>query len=166
MRRDIQLEHQGRHGTASRHRAPSPSATGAAIPQTVALVANTLASFYVDEEPEGPRAAGQRHHGVPQTGDRRDQEAARRAGASGQRVQEALRGRAPQQMQANLATLEVLNTQLRLNSDNQVRAVERRQALLAQLAEADSFPQALAPRAAPRLAPSRRRFTSRGSSRS
>ena len=48
-------------------------------------------------------------------------------------------GELPQQMQANLATLEALNTQLRLNSDNQVRAVERREALTAQLAEAASF---------------------------
>ena len=45
-------------------------------------------------------------------------------------------GELPQQMQANLATLETLNTQLRLNSDNQIRAAERREALTAQLAEA------------------------------
>ena len=62
-------------------------------------------------------------------------------------------GELPQQMQANLATLEALNTQLRLNSDNQVRAVERRQALVAQLAEAESFPQALAAPGAPAAGP-------------
>ena len=60
-------------------------------------------------------------------------------------------GELPQQMQANLATLEALNTQLRLNSDNQVRAMERRQALAAQLAEAESFAAgARGRRAAPR----------------
>ena len=72
-------------------------------------------------------------------------------------------------MQANLATLEALNTQLRLNSDNQIRAVERRQALLAQLAEAEAFPQPLAVvgvPGGPAPAQSRRRSTSRGSSRS
>ena len=45
-------------------------------------------------------------------------------------------------MQANLATLESLNTQLRLNSDNQIRAAERRDSLTALLAEAASSPQA------------------------
>ncbi len=45
-------------------------------------------------------------------------------------------GELPQQMQANLATLENLNTQLRLNSDNQIRAAERRDSLSALLAEA------------------------------
>ena len=47
-------------------------------------------------------------------------------------------GELPQQMQANLATLENLNIQLRLTSDNQIRAAERRDALTALLAEAAS----------------------------
>ena len=50
-------------------------------------------------------------------------------------------GELPQQMQANLAAMENLNTQLRLNSDNQIRAVERRDSLAALLAEAASSPQ-------------------------
>ena len=50
-------------------------------------------------------------------------------------------GELPQQMPANLATLEGLHVQLRLNSDNQLRASERRETLKAQLAEAASTPQ-------------------------
>src|SRR5438128_761444 len=51
-------------------------------------------------------------------------------------------GELPQQMQANLASLESLNTQLRLASDNLLRAAERRESLTALLAEAASSPQA------------------------
>ena len=43
----------------------------------------------------------------------------------------------PQQQAANLATLERLNAQLRLNSDNQLRAMERRERLLKHLADLD-----------------------------
>jgi succinoglycan biosynthesis transport protein ExoP len=42
-------------------------------------------------------------------------------------------------METNLATLERLHAQLRLNADNQTRATERRQALSNQLAEAESL---------------------------
>jgi len=49
-------------------------------------------------------------------------------------------GELPQQMEANLATLERLHAQLRLNADSQTRAAERRQALASQLAEAQTLP--------------------------
>ena len=42
-------------------------------------------------------------------------------------------GELPQQMQANLAGLESLNAQLRMNNDNQVRLLERRGQLATQL---------------------------------
>jgi uncharacterized protein involved in exopolysaccharide biosynthesis len=50
-------------------------------------------------------------------------------------------------MDANLATLERLHAQLRLNADNQTRAAERRQALSSQLAETESLlaPAPMAP---------------------
>src|SRR5438132_14199252 len=48
----------------------------------------------------------------------------------------------PQQRQSNLASLKSLNTQLRLASDNLLRAAERRESLTALLAEAASSPQA------------------------
>lgn len=44
-------------------------------------------------------------------------------------------GELPQQVAANLASLERLNTQLRLNGDNQVRAMDRRDRLEKDLAE-------------------------------
>ncbi|HEX6030470.1 MAG TPA: hypothetical protein VFY90_03490 [Tepidiformaceae bacterium] len=45
-------------------------------------------------------------------------------------------GELPQQLQGNLATLESLNAQLRINSDNQTRLAERRDQLAGQLAQA------------------------------
>jgi polysaccharide chain length determinant protein (PEP-CTERM system associated) len=50
-------------------------------------------------------------------------------------------GELPQQMPANLATLEALQAQLRLNSDNQLRASDRRESLNTQLTAAASMPQ-------------------------
>jgi len=48
-------------------------------------------------------------------------------------------GELPQQMEANLATLERLQMQLRLNADGQTRAQERRSFLSAQLSETGSL---------------------------
>src|SRR5204862_3243051 len=44
-------------------------------------------------------------------------------------------GELPQQVEANLASLERLNTQLRLNGENQLRAMDRRERLEKELAE-------------------------------
>src|SRR5262249_38457009 len=48
-------------------------------------------------------------------------------------------GELPQQMEPNLAALDRLQSQLRLNADNQPRAMERRASLVGQLAEADAL---------------------------
>lgn len=53
------------------------------------------------------------------------------------RFKERYMGELPQQMQANLATLEQLNGQLRLNNDSQVQVSERRAALAKQLQESE-----------------------------
>ena len=92
-------------------------------------------------EPEGSRAAGRRDHRVPEmqiaeTKKRLDEQE-RRVGDFKQRHS----GELPEQMLANLATLEALNAQFRLSSDNQIRAVERREAVAAEVAEAESFRQ-------------------------
>src|SRR5262249_56109185 len=50
-------------------------------------------------------------------------------------------GELPQQMQTNLAMMDNLNQQLRLNSDNQTRVIERRDSITGLLAEAASSPQ-------------------------
>jgi protein tyrosine kinase modulator len=57
-------------------------------------------------------------------------------------------GELPEQVAANLASLERLNTQLRLNGDNQIRAMDRRERLEKQLADAASAPAPAAARPA------------------
>ncbi|MCI0410107.1 MAG: hypothetical protein L0191_16380 [Acidobacteria bacterium] len=140
MRRDIKLDlkavaAEGRGGATI---AFSLSYLGS-DPQTVALVTNTLASFYIEEnlKVRERQAAGTAEFLRVQL-----QEVKQRLDEQERRVSEFKKryiGELPQQMQANLATLEGLNVQLRLNSDNQIRAMDRREALAKQLAEADSF---------------------------
>ena len=142
MRKDIKLELKT---TDTKGR---PSATTAFAlsylgpdPRTVALVTNTLASLYIEEnlklrERQSAGTANFLKVQLDETRKRLDELEAR--------VSEFKRrhmGELPQQMPANLATLEGLHVQLRLNSDNQLRASERRETLKAQLAEAASTPQ-------------------------
>jgi polysaccharide chain length determinant protein (PEP-CTERM system associated) len=108
-------------------------------PQTVALVANALASFYIEENLKASerQAAGTTEFLKAQLADTR-----KRLDEQEHRVSEFRRrhlGELPQQLQANLQTVDMLNNQLRLASDNQVRAAERRVAIATQLAEAESF---------------------------
>jgi len=143
MRKDIKLELKT---TDTKGR---PSATTAFAlsyrgpdPQTVALVTNTLASFYIEEnlkvrERQATGTADFLKVQLTETRKRLDELEARVS-----EFRKRYLGELPQQMQANLATLENLNNQLRLTSDNQIRAAERRDSLTALLAEAASSPQA------------------------
>jgi polysaccharide chain length determinant protein (PEP-CTERM system associated) len=143
MRRDIKLElkttdsKEGRSATT----AFALSYRGS-DPQTVALVTNTLASFYIEEnlKVRERQASGTSEFLKVQLAETR-----KRLDELEARVSEFRKrnlGELPQQMQANMATLESLNTQLRLTSDSQIRALERRDSLSALLAEAQSSPQA------------------------
>jgi polysaccharide chain length determinant protein (PEP-CTERM system associated) len=108
-------------------------------PGTVTLVTNTLASFYIEEN---LKARERQAVGTSEFLKVQLEETKKRLDEQEQRVSEFKRrhlGELPQQMEANLATLERLHAQLRLNADNQTRAAERRQALSSQLAEADSL---------------------------
>ncbi len=108
-------------------------------PGTVAEVTNTLASFYIEgnlknRERQATNTAKFLKVQLAETKGRLD--------VQEQRVSEFKRrhlGELPQQLETNLATLERLYTQLRLNADNQTRAAERRQSLSSQLAEAESL---------------------------
>ncbi len=105
-------------------------------PATVARIANALASFYVEED----RRARQRQttgtaefvklqlDGVKARLDEQE----RRVGE----FKKAHGGGLPEQVEANLAALERLNTQLRLNGEAQIRAMERKDDLAKRLAEA------------------------------
>jgi succinoglycan biosynthesis transport protein ExoP len=104
-------------------------------PRIVADVANELASFFVDEnlkarERQATGTTKFLEAELAQTKERLDEQE--------RRVSEFNRrhlGELPSQLTANLATLESLNTQLRLTVDSQTRAGERRSTLSQLLAE-------------------------------
>jgi polysaccharide biosynthesis transport protein len=130
MRRDILLQLKGVEQSTGRSTTISFSVgyTGRS-PHIVAEVTNTLAGFYVDEN----------------TSSRARQAAKTAEFLSGQLV-EAKRvldeqerqtseftmrhtDELPEQLQANLAAIERLNTQVRLNGEYQLRVIERRERL-------------------------------------
>lgn len=141
MRRDILLELKGVD-----QRDPSRAATisfaltyRGSNPQTVAQVANTLASSYIEEnlKVRERQAAGTSEFlkvQLAQVKGRLD-ELERVVGDFRKRYL----GELPQQLDANLATIERLSAQLRSIGDYQTRAKERRDALVQQLADAESL---------------------------
>ena len=137
MRRAIRLEQQG-----GQERRRSGMITAFMIsyrgnhPQQVAQVTNTLASLYIEEnlKDREQQATGTAEFLEAQLG-----HVGQRLALQEQRLsefKERSMGELPQQLHANLATLERLNTQLRLNSDKQARVNEQRTSLLSQLEEA------------------------------
>jgi protein tyrosine kinase modulator len=105
------------------------------VPKTVADVANTLASYYIDEN---AKARELQASGTAEFLRGQLEQTKRRLDQQERNVSEFKRrhmGELPQQMEANLATLERLQMQLRLNVDGQTRAQERRSFLSAQLSE-------------------------------
>jgi succinoglycan biosynthesis transport protein ExoP len=137
MRRDIQIE-----------RVMDPVVRGGAIvsftvsytgrdPATVADVVNTLAAAYLAEN---SRVRGEEASGTAGFLRKQLQEVKQRLEDQEGRVSAFKRryiGENPKNMDANLAVLERLTAQLRLNSDNQNRALERREALVRQLASSE-----------------------------
>jgi polysaccharide chain length determinant protein (PEP-CTERM system associated) len=108
-------------------------------PQKVALVANTLASFYIEEN---LKARERQASGTAEFLNAQLEQMKTRLEAQEQQVtafKERHLGSLPQQLDANLKTLEQLNSQLRLNNDNQIQVNARRAALATQLAEAEGL---------------------------
>src|SRR5712691_8177232 len=140
MRSDIHLEIKGMD-TRSESQAPvafTLSYQGTA-PKTVADVANTLASYYIEEN---VKARGLQASGTAEFLRAQLEQTKQRLDVLERNVSEFKRrhlGELPQQMEANLATLERLQMQLRLNADGQTRAQERRSFLSAQLSETGSL---------------------------
>ena len=135
LRRAIQIELKG----------VEPSGRGTTIafavsfrgrdPQTVAQVANALASFYVEEnakmrERQASSAARVLAGQLEETKGQLDEQETRVGEFKRRYI-----GELPEQVTANLATLHRLNAQLALNSDNQLRGTERRAALVKQLGD-------------------------------
>jgi protein tyrosine kinase modulator len=150
MRRDVQLELKGAEPTAAGRTvtvAFNLSYRGR-NPETVAAVTNTLASFYVEENLRlrARQAASTADVLRTQLSDLKA-----RVDAYERRLKDFRNrsiGELPEQTAANMATLSQLNTQLLLNSNNQLRAMGRRTELQKQVAEADPDGAASGPEAA------------------
>ena len=167
MRRDIQLQLKGVEQSTGRSTTISFSVGySGRNPQSVAEVTNTLAGFYVEENTSS-----------------RARQAAKTAEFLSGQLAEAKRvldeqerqtseftlrhtDELPEQLQANLAAIERLNTQLRLNGEYQLRLMERRERLEQEpagersaVAGADPAPAAELVRLRQQLADLRRRFS-------
>jgi polysaccharide chain length determinant protein (PEP-CTERM system associated) len=129
-------------------------------PQTVALVTNALAAFYIEEN---LKVRERMATGTAQFLRVQLEETKKRLDEQERRVSDFKRkhiGELPNQMSANLTLLERLGTQLALNSTNMARALERREVLLKEIAEADALGPNAAPDAiAPRLVKLREQLT-------
>ena len=107
--------------------------------QSVALVTNTLASFYIEEN---LKARERQATGTSEFLKVQVAETKKRLDVQERELGEfkaRYLGELPQFMEANLATLERLHAQLRLNGESQLRVMERRDAL----ARADGNPAAI-----------------------
>ena len=117
-------------------------------PEKAARVANALAQSYVEKN-----LAMRKEEAAGTAEFLRDQLAATSRKLQDQEkvvsaFKERHTGQLPEQLPANLATLEQLNVQLRLNSENEISARERRAALVKQLNEVEGMAPAVAPDAA------------------
>jgi polysaccharide chain length determinant protein (PEP-CTERM system associated) len=136
LRRDIRLELKSAEaGKAGATTSFALSYRGA-NPQTVAVVTNTLASFYIEENLKARerQAAGTSEFLRVQLADakkRLDEQEAKMG-----ELQRRYQGELPQQLQGNLVTLDAMNQQLRYNNDTQIRLSQRRDQLTEQLAQA------------------------------
>jgi protein tyrosine kinase modulator len=147
MRREIQLDVKGVESQTS-GRTSTIAFTisyGGRDPETVARVANELANMYVQENTT--LRAGQ----ASQTAQFLKAQLAdvRRELDGYEQRQNEFRlshiGELPQQVDTNLASLERVNTQLRLNGENQLRLIDRRDRLERQRLDAASAPRPAAP---------------------
>jgi polysaccharide chain length determinant protein (PEP-CTERM system associated) len=143
MRRDIHLELQATESRGDRRTTVAFTLSyRGRDPQTVAVVTNTLASFYIEEN---LKVRERQASGTTEFLKAQISEAKKRLDDQEREVSQFKQrhlGELPQQMQSSLTTLEMLNAQLWLNSDNQARAVQRRGALASELSDAASFGQA------------------------
>jgi polysaccharide chain length determinant protein (PEP-CTERM system associated) len=140
MRKDIQLELKGvKPMEKDRATIAFSISFRGSDPVAVAQVTNTLASFYIEEnlKVRERQAAGTAEFlrvQLDETKVRLDEQERRVSAFKRQHM-----GELPQQLDANLSTLARLNMQLRVNSDNLPRTMERREELIRQLAEMENL---------------------------
>ena len=150
MRQNIRLEQKGGQGSGQQHTTVAFTISySGKDPQLVAQVTNALASFYIEENlkvREQQAACTTEFLRVQLEEMKQKLETQERLLS---KFKEQYIGQLPEQLQANLAVLERLNTQLRLNSEKQARAHEQRATLSKQLAEIDKLRPAVPPPDAP-----------------
>jgi polysaccharide chain length determinant protein (PEP-CTERM system associated) len=152
MRRDVHLELTGVDAQTG-GRGPTIAfaiSYSGRDPETVALVTNTIADLYVEEH--GKLRAGQAARTAEflkaQLADIKRELDRQEERTSEFKLKHL--GELPQQIEANLGSLDRLSTQLRLNTESQIRALDRRDRLESELATAESTapatPRSLSPR--------------------
>jgi len=149
MRRDIVLELKGVQQTNGRSATVAFALTyQGRDPDTVARVANALAAFYVEENVRlrEQQAAGTASFLRLQLADAKKRLDEQEQLVSGFRMRHV--GELPQQLAVNMATLERLQAQLDLNAANQLRAMDRREAVAKGRSEPDPVGSAVTPDAA------------------
>jgi polysaccharide biosynthesis transport protein len=136
MRRDVRLELKGAEQMSGRRATVAFNLSyRGRDPELVAKVANTLVSFYVEENSTiRERQASQTTQflkvRLEETKSRLDEQEARVRAFTARHI-----GELPQQMGVNLATLERLHAQLHLNGADQLRARDQRTAIVRDLAD-------------------------------
>ncbi len=133
MRSDIQIEYRG--GDRERQRAMVAFAVSfkGRDPVTVAQVTNTLASYFIEEN---LKVRERQALGTAEFLKVQLDEAKKRLDDQEHQISEFKQrylGGLPNQMDANVNTLERLDTELQLNVDRQTRLIERRDAYTRQL---------------------------------
>lgn len=146
VRHDIQIELTGPEQVSGRMKtvAFNLTFTGASR-ETVAEVTNAIAAFYVDQNNQMRSEEASRT-----TQFLREQlEDARKQLTQNEQDVKAYTSRhvggLPQQVEVNLATLERLNTQLRLNGERQLRTLEQREKLFEGMPATATAPRAATP---------------------
>jgi protein tyrosine kinase modulator len=141
MRRDIRMDLKGAEAMGGRGATIAFALSYRGLdPQTVATVANTLATSFVEENltmraRQATGTADFLRAQLEEMKNKLDQEEGRLGEFKSRHV-----GELPEQMEANLATMQRLNTELRMNKENQMRALERleREQLTRQLVQGRS----------------------------
>ncbi len=144
LRREAQLSLQGVEQSTGRTEtiAFTLSYSGR-DPELVARVANTLAAIYVEgntqsRERQATETAEFLQAQLAEVKRELDQQERLTSDYKARQAHEL------QQVEVSLTALERLNTQLRLNNESQLRALERRERAAQQLADADAAPPAAA----------------------
>ena len=130
IRRDISLDLKGVERTWERGATVAFAlAYRGREPEKVAQVANALASLYVEQNLQAREQQAQRTADFLKTqmDDMKKKLETQEARIGDYRKRHA--GELPQQVEANIAVLERLNAQLQLNSERQMRAMDRRDRL-------------------------------------